>query len=162
MTISLDRLREVLSYAPDTGLFTWRVALRRSVVRGTTAGSPDHDGYTLIRIDGTAYKAHRLAWFYTLGDWPLGPLDHVNGSRSDNRIENLREATIRQNAFNMKARGASSWKGVAWNSKDKRWFAQIRIDGKKVHIGSFRDEREAAEAYLFAALEHHGEFARAA
>ena len=92
-------LKELLHYAPDTGGFLWRKG-RSNVVAGTRAGTPDKDGYVIIRIDKRHYRAHRLAWFYVIGVWPRAIIDHINRNPFDNRFCNLREATHSQNQHN--------------------------------------------------------------
>ena len=84
-------------------------------------------------------------------------VDHINGDRSDNRIENLRVATVQQNAFNRAShKGSSSkYKGVSWYKRDKQWQASCCIDNKRIYIGKFATEEEAAKAYDKAVTKHH-------
>ena len=87
--------------------------------------------------------------------------DHVNGNSLDNRRVNLREATRSQNNWNRgKQLGSSRFKGITWDKRDKNWKAQIQVNYKRISIGRFTDEIEAAKAYDKAAMEHFGEFAR--
>jgi hypothetical protein len=154
-----QRLREVLHYCRDTGVFSWKVH-RRKVRAGTIAGTPDRDGYINIKIDGFLYRAHRLAWLYVFGNWPTAQIDHINGDRNDNRLSNLREATVTENSRNArkKSNNKSGRKGVFW--QDGRWCAQIKIGGKSTHIGRFDSLDDASAAYLRAAEKHFGSFAR--
>jgi hypothetical protein len=96
------------------------------------------------------------------GRWPENQLDHINMERSDNRIENLREATHGENMWNSRAQRNNSHgsKGGAWDAQKKRWFARIMIRGKRIRLGRFRTREEAAEAYALAAEKMAGEFAR--
>ena len=96
MSLQLSRLKELLSYNPDTGNFTWLVS-RGKAKKNDIAGHLEHTGYISIRIHGKAYLAHRLAWFYVFGGFPDSDLDHVNGVRTDNSMNNLRIATKPQN-----------------------------------------------------------------
>lgn len=108
--INQKRLKEVLDYDPATGVFTWRVELNARGKVGDPAGCNSW-GYRVIRIDGRLYGAHRLVWLYVHGRWPDAMIDHVNGDRSDNRIENLREANSVQNAHNAKRPNLMAIKG---------------------------------------------------
>jgi hypothetical protein len=90
------RVHELLSYEPRFGYFFWKIN-RGSSKAGDVAGSVCPDGYRLIKVDGKSYKAHRLAWLMTHGEWPAEQIDHINGVRTDNRIVNLREASKKQN-----------------------------------------------------------------
>jgi hypothetical protein len=160
--ITHSRLLDLLHYDPSTGVFTRRVQ-RQKYKAGEVAGKiRPEDGYVIIGIDGRSYVAHRLAWLYVYGEWPPNKLDHKNLIKSDNRIENLRHATQAENTCNAKKRSSnkSGWKGVHWNKNLKKWSASISFKNKRLYLGSFNDVKEAAEAYIFAALEIHGEYAR--
>lgn len=160
--MAVERLREVLNYDAETGVFTWAKPTARWIRVGQVAGARLQDGYIRICVDGEKVLAHRLAWFYVTGEWPTHLVDHINGAPGDNRFANLRQATPTQSNFNRKTWGKSAYRGVSWMSSHGRWVAHIQRNGVKVHLGFFADEREAAEQYLFAALEQQGEFARAA
>src|SRR5215813_12141516 len=88
-----ERLKELLSYDPKTGLFIWNS-------RGAVAGTTDQEGYIQIHLDGKKYRAHRLAYLYMTGEMPTQILDHINRVRSDNRWGNLRPVTDRFNYYN--------------------------------------------------------------
>lgn len=162
--LSLCRLKDLLSYDPLTGIFTRLRSKKGGVNVGDVAGSDDGKGYVRIAIDRRGYAAHRLAWFYVYGEWPIGYLDHANGDPSDNRIANLRPATNSQNIANAKtpATNTSGLKGVTWNRKSGKWQSGIKVKGKSIHLGLFDDKAEAHRAYCAAATRHQGEFARAA
>jgi HNH endonuclease len=157
-----ERLREVLSYDPETGIFT-RVKQTSNRIRvGDIAGSLNNTGYLLIRVDGIKYSAHRLAFLFMLGRWPDAEVDHINLIRSDNRWSNLREATHAENKRNswVSRRNTSGFKGV--NKRGNRWYARIRADGDQIHLGYFATPKEAHAAYCRAAAKYHGKFARVA
>lgn len=123
----------------------------------------DTPGYRLIMIDGVYYKAHRIIWAIMHQQDPSSfDIDHINCIRDDNRIENLRLATCSQNKMNIKTRkdNSSGVKGVSWFSRDKRWVAQIWIDGKKNVLGHFKEKDDAAKAYAEASKRIHKEFGR--
>lgn len=157
-----DRLTELLSYDPDSGRFVWLQSRSRTKA-GSEAGSINRqDGYRLINIDGQAYQAHRLAWFFVMRRWPAAEIDHVNGSKADNRLCNLREASRKENQRNVGLTRAntSGFKGVYWHPSGPGWWrASIRIDGHNRHLGLFPDRESAARAYQRAAVEAFGEFA---
>lgn len=154
--VSHDRLLEALHYDGETGLFVWIISGGpRSV--GKIAGRINEDGYREIGLDGGLYKAHRLAWFYAYREWPAGRLDHEDGNRDNNRIANLRVATGQQNAANRRISGRSGVKGVF--KRGNRFIAGIKVNGRRIHLGSFGSKDEAADAYERAATHHFGAFA---
>lgn len=156
------RLLEIVTYDPETGIFTHNLS-RGGTFAGTVAGhASKRDGYVRINIDRNLHLAHRMAWFYVNKVWPEDTLDHINGDRKDNRICNLRVATKGQNNFNkpLTKQNTSGYKGVSLNKQSGKWKAQIQVNGKNRYIGQYNDIREAAEAYIFAALDAHGEYAR--
>lgn len=160
--LTCERLREILSYDPDTGIFTWKVAVSK-VKAGAVAGCNDGQGYLRIKIDGRNYKSHRLAWLYMTGEWPKEQVDHVNGSRGDNRFENLREAAHAENLWNSGKRvdNTSGFKGVFFDTQARKWRALIGIKGKQKSLGRFTSPEAAHAAYVAAAKKYFGEFARA-
>jgi len=101
-SLSQARLRELLQYDPDTGVFVWLQSRRARASEGSIAGSNHPSKHRIIRIDGVNFYAHRLAWIYVHGPIPDGMLiDHINGQRGDNRIKNLRTVTHKENMGNM-------------------------------------------------------------
>ena len=138
--ITLQQLKELLEFDPETGLFTRKKKTNNKFPVGSQAGSKDAKGYTVISISGKIYKAHRLVWLYTHGVWPSGEIDHINHIPSDNRISNLRDVTKSENQHNRKSSNGFS--------KDRnRWKAAIRIRGTFRHLGCFATQEEAAAAY---------------
>lgn len=160
--LTVERLRELLDYNPETGVFKCRCR-RGRLEAGDVAGAVNDRGYRIICCDGEFHRAHRLAWFLSHGRWPDGDIDHINGIRDDNRLANLREATRRQNNGNMRCprHNTSGVKGVWWHKRGKKWAAGITLPGRRnKHLGLFHSKEEAAAAYLKAAEEHFGVFAR--
>jgi hypothetical protein len=162
--LTAEALRELLAYDPETGEFVWLKSPRNSVPKGAVAGSLNGRGYTCITALGKVYRAHRLAWLHVYGSWPADDIDHINGEPTDNRIANLREATRSQNQANSRIRkdNSSGSKGVIWERRRQKWEAQIRVNGKRRHLGYFTCKEEAARAYAAAAKQAFGEFARLA
>lgn len=158
-----QRLLNLLSYDPETGIFT-RLMSRRSDRVGLAAGSTDGKGHRQIKVDGRLYMGHRLAWLYMAGCWPQLDIDHINGDRSDNRWCNLRLATESQNGANSKLSRAntSGAKGVTRERKTGRWNAYVRVSRKAVYLGTFDTVKQASEAYREGAERAFGEFARVA
>ena len=157
------RLKELLNYDPETGIFTWRVN-RQGICKGRNAGCLHNKGgrtYRAIKIDGVARGAHRLAFLYIYGYMP-SVVDHVDNSPLNNRIGNLRAATPAQNSANSKLskKNSSGYKGVSLRKRSKKWTSQISAVGHYKHLGSFFTPEEAHEAYRRAAIERSGDFAR--
>lgn len=132
----------VLSYAPLTGLFHWKVDRGQRVKAGDLAGGVSPDGYHQISVFNQKYVAHRIAWLLSFGDWPAGQIDHVNGDRLDNRLANLRVCSISGNAQN---RGGNETTGT--KAHRGRWVSRIKADGVTYHLGSFASRAEAHAAY---------------
>jgi hypothetical protein len=156
--LTAARLRELLNYDPDTGLFTWRINIgcghRRAQIKrriGDLAGYANTYGYVMIGIEGREYRAHRLAWLYMTGEWPGGLIDHDNREKADNRWVNLREADKSLNAQNVLRAWSSSRTGLQGVSYQANgYFARIRLRGKVTYLGRFKSADEAHAAYLAA------------
>lgn len=159
--LTQDRLKEVYEYIPESGLFIRKIRTFRHKA-GEIAGTLLDEGYIQIGIDGKQYRAHRLAFFYMTGEWPTLEVDHINGCRSDNTWNNLREATRIQNCQNKKiSKGnTSGYKGVSWDSTLQRFRASIKVAGKGKYLGSYKTAEEASKAYQNAAEELFGDFNR--
>lgn len=154
--MNAERLRELLNYDPRTGVFTWRIG-RGKCLKGSVAGSKNR-GYVTIMLDGVNYLAHRLAWLYVYGAWPLGELDHRFGVHSDNRIAELRPATSTQNKQNQhraKSNNRCGFLGVSWVTRTQKWRATIKVATKQTHLGTFSTPEKAHLAYLKAKAKYH-------
>ena len=156
--LTAQRLRELLQYDPETGVFTWRVSRGRTAKAGGVAGADTH-GYVVIMIDGKGYGAHRLAWLYVHGVWPTGHIDHVYGDTSDNRIKVLRDVTQSVNSQNQRSakrnNKSSGLLGAYWHNISNKWMSHISFGGKKRHLGMFATAQEAHEAYMAAKRQFH-------
>jgi len=129
--LTAEKLKELLNYDPETGLFIRVVFICNRARKGDIAGSIDkRAGYRCIVINGKRYQAHRLAWLYVHGRWPESQLDHINRNAGDNRITNLREVSNQENHHNLKlhVRNTSGHSGVYWNKKNKKWVAYITVN----------------------------------
>lgn len=155
--ISQKELQSLMSYNPETGVFTRAMKNGEVRVLGFNFGA----GYTGIAINRKPNYAHRLAWVYMNGDIPKGSeIDHINNDKKDNRICNLRLATRSENQGNVKLRSSntSGYKGVYFNKRNSMWTAQIMRKGKRFNLGSFSTPKEAHEAYVKASVELFGEY----
>lgn len=160
MTISQAELKANLKYDKRTGVFTWKVQRGRANA-GDVAGGVTH-GYVVIAICGTRYMAHRLAWLYETGNFPVNQIDHKNGIRNDNRFKNLRDVDVVTNAQNIgstKRSMRSTGLLGAYVFKPRDCFVSyIRAGGKKINLGYFKSAQEAHRAYLRAKTDLHPGF----
>lgn len=161
MTLTAQRLRELLHYDPETGVFTRRVATSRSHV-GSVAGTLNVCGYLVARLDGTLYLLHRLAHLYMTGEWPEYGVDHKDTHRANNCWLNLRPADQRLNMQNQRRSQAGSKSGLLGVSPAKpadsgevKFRARIVTDGRERHLGTFQTAQLAHEAYIAAKRQHH-------
>ncbi len=157
-------LLELLEYNKHTGVFIWKISPVGWLKKGTTAGTKINESrYSSIKINGIGYKAHRLAYFYVKGVWPLGEIDHINGNRYDNSFINLRDVTRIQNNRNAARRtdNKSGLTGVNWSPSKSKWVSQIGIGKRQMHIGYYTDfflaccARKSAEL-IFNYNKNHG------
>lgn len=158
-----DVLTERLKYNERTGVFTWIKDVASNARIGDIAGYLDALGYRRIYLNSVGYMAHRLAWFYMHGHWPIEQLDHINNNKSDNRSVNLREATEVQNRYNrvLQKNNKLKIKGVSRHSQiPNKFVALIGVNGKQLYLGLFDSPEEAHAAYVKASPVHHGEFGR--
>ena len=153
------RLKELLLYNPDTGVFTRRLNTRNRFKAGQIAGSLTSKGYIDLSLDRKTYSAHRMAWLYIHGVEPVDQIDHINHNRSDNRLANIREVSASENSRNRSCYSRSSKKGgplmgVRWDKDRGRWLAQIKIGGIAKHLGRHKDLFSAICARKSAELKH--------
>lgn len=162
-------LLAMLHYDPETGIFIWRTredarpqwnARYAGKVAGYARTATGGRQYWSVRIYDWPFHAHRLAYFYMTGLWPLAEVDHIDNDGLNNRWANLRDATKSQNGAN---RGASrnnkaGLKGVTF--KNGKFRACIFVDGRQRFLGNFDTAEAAHDAYARAARENFGEYAR--
>lgn len=146
-TPSLPMLKSLLDYNPDTGVFTWLKPDSVRVKVGDVAGGV-RKGYIQINVLGRRYPAHRLAWYFCTGEWPLNLIDHKDRNPLNNRIANLRPATQKQNAENSKDRVSKTGKRGVIELPSGRFSASIKSNGKRKHLGVFGTAEEAHAKYL--------------
>jgi hypothetical protein len=154
--IAQERLKSLFDYV-DGQLIAKTKSKGRNI--GDALRSVSGNGYLKGSVGGKQYKVHRLVFLYFHGFMP-SQVDHIDGNRKNNKIENLREATSAQNNQNRMATGASKIKGVVWHKQSKKWTASICINRKNIHLGSFEKIEDAALVANKARQKIHGEFAR--
>jgi hypothetical protein len=145
------------------GVLYWKIHISSRAPKGSFAGTVHKTGYVFIGYNKKLYLAHRIAYFMSTGIDP-GPLtiDHINGERADNRLDNLRLATHEENSRNRngtQSNNTSGVRGVFWDAKMRKWKAQVRASGKLKSIGHFSTIQEAESAVIKARAELFGEFA---
>lgn len=143
--LTQDRLKELFLYEPETGKFTRKSTPNRKV------GSVTSHGRLNIFIDYQQYYAHRLAWLYVYGSWPVADVDHIDGNPLNNAIENLRDVSRSVNMQNIKRARKDSHSGLVGVLKDKRkdrYMAYICVDGGRKYLGTFDTAEQANAAYL--------------
>lgn len=146
--VSQERLKEVLAYDPDTGIFTRIIGVSRfkaGSIAGTKSTHQNGKRYRSIRIDGTIYQSHRLAFLYMTGAMPE-QVDHIDGNGLNNTWGNLRGACAKTNSKNQRRSRAntSGHTGVSFNKKLGKWVAEIKVDRVKKHLGVFESKEQAA------------------
>lgn len=158
--ITQEYLKSILEYNIDTGDFTWKVKKSFRTIIGSIAGTLHHSGYRNILINRKSYISHRLAFLYVYGNFPILEIDHINGIKDDNRLENLRECTRQQNSFNKAKpiRNSSGYKGVSWHKSANKYIAQYTLHGKSNYIGLYNTAEEASKAYQAKAKQIQGIF----
>lgn len=160
ITLPIDYLRECVCYCHLSGRMVWRERPRHHFktargwknyntrFAGRLCGNIASNGYREVKINGTSYKAHRIAWAWTYGEFPPEDIDHRNRRRDDNRLTNLRLASRSENTKNTskKSNNTSGVTGTHWHKRDAKWVAYIQVDGKHHHLGYFETLEDAAEA----------------
>lgn len=176
---SPEDVRQLLTYEPETGKLFWKprgsewfegakmpaeVLAKRWNPRyaGKEALTASSHGYMAGTVLGRCEFAHRVVWAIANGKWPDDQIDHVDGDRSNNRLCNLREATRSQNQMNRptQSNNTSGVKGVSFHKPSNRWRAHVKVNGKQMCMGVFRDKESAKNAYIEGIKRLHGDFAR--
>lgn len=181
--LTSEQLNALLSYDSDTGKLYWKKrdvswfepSKTRSVehicnnwnslYEGKEAlYHKDMKGYAYGSILSVRYRAHNVIWCMHTGNWPIGVIDHIDNDSENNRIENMREATLSQNSHNSKnpANNTSGFKGASFHKQSGRWIAKIKCGRKRIHLGMFNCVTSAHFAYVAASKKYHGEFGRIA
>lgn len=152
--ISVETLRSLLAYDPQTGVLTWKARDGKATFNARFAGTPalglvaNCRGYLHGTLEGRKVTAHRVAYALHFGQWPDGEVDHINGCKTDNRASNLREVTPSENCRNQKRprNNTSGVLGVWFDKSRQRWRAEIRHNGINQKLGSFSTREDAEVA----------------
>ena len=155
--VTAEQFRSLFNYNPETGEFTRLAARCNRVKVGQLAGTKAN-GYLFISVDARKYPAHRLAFLWMTGFFPVGVVDHINGVRSDNKWSNLRDANASVNSQNQRLpqnRNKSGYLGVSWAKHMNRWTAQITVQCRTRNLGYFDDPKEAHAVYVAAKRRLH-------
>lgn len=156
--LTQDEIKSLFDY--KNGKLVWKIKPNRNIRIGDAAGSIDSHGYLQTKHNGIVYLNHRLIWLMHYG-WLPKLIDHVNGNKTDNRIENLRQATPQQNQHNAKRRvdNKSGVKGVVWRKDSRKWRADIQVNGKRRSLGCFDSIENAKEFIMLTREMLHENFA---
>lgn len=157
MNITQKQLCEIFDYCD--GQLVWKKC-RNTTVIGKPAGAVGGRGYVNVTLNGKTYTAHRLIYLLHHGYLPA-MIDHIDRNKTNNRIENLRKATVSQNVCNREApaNSTSGIKGVRFHKRDKKWIAYAKVNGKQKHIGSFSSVEAATFAASAVRKALHGDYA---
>ena len=152
-----DQIHKKLVYFPDTGGVEWNENAIHISRKGKRAGMLSEQGYYRISVNGKLLFAHRIAWFLYHGQWPLWEIDHIDGDRTNNKIENLRDVSKNINQWNRKARKSNTtgFVGVSFSKLHNKYRAQIQVRGKNKHVGLYMSPEEAYVAYCEKKRELH-------
>lgn len=158
-TLTQKYLKEILHYDPQTGVFTRKVTASHYKA-GSTAGHEWKNSsgkmYRTIIIKQRHYLEHRLAFFYMTGKWPKHQIDHADGNGLNNKWANLSETTNTGNQKNrrLSKNNNSGYIGVSYSKANRNWYSRIWVDGKKKHLGCFKNKEDAIKARKNAEIEY--------
>lgn len=178
MKISQKELLKLLIYDPDTGKLFWLsrdlsmfnskrdyIWWNNRFANKEAFTSDNGDGYKVGSINGKNFKAHKVIWLLVYGETPKDQIDHINGDRSDNRLENLRMVSFLDNMKNQKMRSTntSGHTGVYWYKRYDKWVAKINQNNKQITVGYFISKEDAIRARKMAEEKYnyhlnHGRF----
>jgi len=168
LAIPVDRLHDWFDYDAETGSLKWKVRKWTDFTDHRDwiwfcgrfscreAGTSHSDGYRRVGIQRKPFRAHRIIWALQTGSWPAFELDHINHDRADNRWENLRAAPGSINDMNQSRQrnNTSGVTGVYYHKRDRKWRAQVKLNGKHVFAKCFATKAEAISAVLAARKFH--------
>jgi hypothetical protein len=144
-----ETVQMLFDYNPETGVMRRKISVSSRAQRGYVVGCETTAGYLVVRYDGKLHYVHRLIWLHVYGAWPVSEIDHIDGNRRNNKLDNLREVTRSQNLHNKDMSG-----GVYWSQRDKVWVATIQVAGIRKHIGQSKVKKVAELLYRAEKLKH--------
>lgn len=153
--LPVELMHQLWRYDPESGKLYWRISPARNCKAGSEAGTPAPEGYIRIKYKGFRYQAHYIVWAMLHGAWPTQLIDHRDTDGGNNREDNLRVATVSQNAANRKHKPGKYLRGARLHPRNG-WYAVCA----NTHLGMFASEQEAHDAYRVAAILRWGAFAR--
>ncbi len=159
MSELLERVKYLFSY--DSGFLYWNMDRGLKTKKGGLAGYLNKStGRWNVMIDKKMYRYHRVIYLYHYGTMP-DYIDHIDGDKLNNNIENLRACTSSQNNYNRikQKNNKSGVKGVHWSTAHGKWYARISVNKKPMYLGTYDDLNEAALVVDAARKKHHKEFA---
>jgi len=144
-----SNLKEYLDYNPITGVIVWKKKRGQRSQIGSEAGGFQNQGYRRIKLQGKSMLSHRIAWYLYYGVWPEDEIDHINGVKDDNRIDNLRVVSHRENGQNQYKHRNGKLIGCYFDKRLRKnpWKAKTVINGKEKYFGMYPTEQKAYEAY---------------
>ena len=143
------------------GKLFWKVARSSRIKVGDEACSEWGNGYLGVRVDHKSIALHRVVWMM-FNDILPNYIDHIDGNKHNNRIENLRSATHTENNRNVgiKRHNTSGFKNVSWDKTRKKWVVHLSFYNKTKFIGRYEDLELAALVAEEVRNKYHGDFAR--
>lgn len=153
--LTQERVRTLFDYDSESGILLRKF---KSGKLKPCGHKPTHSvGYGQVNIGEKMHLTHRIIWLWYYGSWPQNEIDHIDRDRMNNRIGNLKSVTRAENNHNkgLSSNNSSGFPGVGWSKRDKKYYAQIWINSKKIHLGYFTAPEEAYLAYQLAKIEHH-------
>jgi hypothetical protein len=158
--LTYEKIHELFEYLPNGELMR-KVSTSPKAIKGMIVGCVGTRGYKYFSINAKKYYNHRIVWFLHYGKMPKY-IDHIDGNRLNNKIENLRECNLTQNSCNSLKRkdNTSGYKGVNWFKPQNKWRARISMYGKEYHFGYFDSIEKAVHAVTIGRKKIHQEFAR--
>jgi len=147
----IEELRATFAYHEDGYL------IRKKNGKPCGQHANTSDGYADVWVNGRTLLAHRIIYAIAHGAMPAGQIDHINGNRMDNRIENLRDVSASENSHNSKRpkNNTSGFPGVSWNIQRQKWMAYICVNNRRIHLGLFDDIDDAVQARKMAKINYH-------
>ncbi|MCD8514634.1 MAG: HNH endonuclease [Burkholderiaceae bacterium] len=155
--VSVQRLRELFDYDDEAGVLYWKVSYGKAF-KGNRAGYVNASGYMTVGLIGEKFRVHRIVWAVVHGAWPKHVIDHIDGNKLNNRIENLRSVSASVNMQNIRKptkANTSGYLGVYWSQRRGGWMASLSTAGKQTRWGPYKTAERASEKYLTKKREMH-------